>query len=195
MQQGGASSSTDMSVDPVGPVLVTSPAGEDKMSVDEVSRLIEVWVNEFSNAGEGGEYEENMQIMQEAWDDVHGGELHIGEVEVARGEEVGYMVNRGIWSEVPIGESCEKTGKALVSVRWVDVNKGGEGAMEVVFLDVLCPTMKIFWFAAGLDETRLPPMTALASHDRGQSGDMFHHFHRTTGSFITISPFSSREFL
>ena len=42
MQQGGASSSTDMSVDPVGPVLVTSPAGEDKMAVDEVSRLIEV---------------------------------------------------------------------------------------------------------------------------------------------------------
>ena len=53
------------------------------------------------------------------------------EVKAARGEEVGYMVNRGIWSEVPIGECWEKTGKTLVSVRWVDVNKGGEGAMEV----------------------------------------------------------------
>ena len=78
MQQGGASSSTDMSVDPVGPVLVTSPAGEDKMSVDEVSRLIEVWVNEVGDAGEGEEDEENMQIMQEAWDDVNGGELPMG---------------------------------------------------------------------------------------------------------------------
>ena len=70
MQQGGASSSTDMSVDPVGPVFDnlnlslrpeadplsgigtgTRPAGEDQMSVDEVSRLIEFWVNEVGCAG------------------------------------------------------------------------------------------------------------------------------------------------
>ena len=43
------------------------------MSLDEVSRLIEAWVNEVSNAGEGEEEEEHIQIMQEAWDDVHGG--------------------------------------------------------------------------------------------------------------------------
>ena len=41
--------------------------------------------------------------MQEAWDDVNGGELPMGEVKKARGEEIGYMVNREIWSEVPIG--------------------------------------------------------------------------------------------
>ena len=41
------------------------------------------------------------------------------------------MVNRGIWSEVPIGMSWEKIGKGPVSVRWVDTHKGGEGAMEV----------------------------------------------------------------
>ena len=92
-----------MSVDPVGPVLVTSPAGEDKMSVDEVSRLVEVWVNELGEAGEGKEEKKNMQIMQEAWDDVNGGELPMREVKAARGEKVGYMINRGIWSEVPIG--------------------------------------------------------------------------------------------
>ena len=62
---GGASSSTDMSVDPVGPVFnnlnlslrteadplsgigtVTRPAEEDEMSVDEIFRLVGVWVNE-----------------------------------------------------------------------------------------------------------------------------------------------------
>ena len=37
VQQGGASSSTDMSVDPVGPVLVTSPGGKDKIAIDEVT--------------------------------------------------------------------------------------------------------------------------------------------------------------
>ena len=84
--QRGASNSTDMSVDPVGPVLVTSPAGEDNMSVDEFSRLVEVWVNEVWHAGEGGEDEENMQIMEEAWDDVHGGELPIWEVKLQGGK-------------------------------------------------------------------------------------------------------------
>ena len=57
MQQGGASSSSDTSVHPVGPMLVTSPAGEDKMSVDEVSRLM---VNEGGDAGAGEEDEKNM---------------------------------------------------------------------------------------------------------------------------------------
>ena len=65
------------------------------MLVDEASRLIEVWVNEVWDAGEGEEDEENMQIMQEAWDDVHGGELPIGKVKAAREEEVGYMVGGG----------------------------------------------------------------------------------------------------
>ena len=108
---------------------VESP--EVEMSIDEVSRLIEVWVNEVSNAGEGEEYEENMQIMQEAWDDVHGGELPIEDVKAARKDETNYMTNRKIWSEVPIGESLEKTGKGRVSVSWVDVNNGGAGAMVV----------------------------------------------------------------
>ncbi len=36
---------------------VTRPAGEDEMSMYEVSRLIEVWANEVGNAGEGEEDE------------------------------------------------------------------------------------------------------------------------------------------
>ena len=32
-----------------------------------------------------------------------GGELLMREVRKARGEEIEYMVNRGIWSQVPIG--------------------------------------------------------------------------------------------
>ena len=64
---------------------MTSPAGEDKMSVDEVSRLVEVWVNEVGDAGEGGEDEKNMEIMQEVWDDVNGGGNHLwGRVKAAR---------------------------------------------------------------------------------------------------------------
>ena len=68
-------------------------------------------------AREGEEDEESMQIMQEAWDDVNGGELPMGEVKAARGEEIGYMVNRGIWSQVPIWMSWELTGKGPVSCK------------------------------------------------------------------------------
>ena len=90
----------------------------EEMSVDEVSRLVEAWANEVKDAGEVEEDEEGMGMMQEAWDDVPGGELPIKEVKAARREEINYMVERKIWSAVPVSESWEKT-------------KGGEGAMEV----------------------------------------------------------------
>ena len=41
------------------------------------------------------------------------------------------MESRNIWSYAPISESWEKWRKAPVSVRWVDVDKGGEERMEV----------------------------------------------------------------
>ena len=46
--------------------------------MDEVSRLVEVWVNEVWDAGGWEEDEKHMQIVQEVWDDVHGAELLIG---------------------------------------------------------------------------------------------------------------------
>ena len=104
---------------------------DEEMNISQVTRLVGIWVNEVEGAGEGEEDEENMRIMQEAWDDVNGGELPMGEVKKARGEEIGYMENREIWSEVPIGMCWELTGKGPTSVRWVDVNKAGEGGMEV----------------------------------------------------------------
>ena len=43
------------------------------MSIDEVSRLVEVYAHEVKEAGEVEEDEEGASIMQEAWNDVHGG--------------------------------------------------------------------------------------------------------------------------
>ncbi len=67
-QEGGASSSTGLDVQ-----MEVEVPGEE-MCVDEVSRLVEVWVHEVQEAGEVEEDEEGMQILQEVWDDVHGGE-------------------------------------------------------------------------------------------------------------------------
>ena len=84
------------------------------------------WVHEVNSAAIEEEEEE-----VGAWDDVHGGDLPIGKVREARKEEVGFMQTRNIWSEVPTKECWDKTGRRPVSVRWVDVNKGGEERMEV----------------------------------------------------------------
>ncbi len=48
---------------------------DEEMNISQVTRLVGIWVNEVEGAGEGEEDEENMRIMQEAWDDVKGGEL------------------------------------------------------------------------------------------------------------------------
>jgi hypothetical protein len=49
----------------------------------------------------------------------------------ARKEEIKFMEDRGIWEVKPIKECWDRTGKAPVSVRWVDTNKGGEWEVVV----------------------------------------------------------------
>ena len=43
----------------------------------------------------------------------------------ARAEEDNFMMERKIWEERSVDECWRVTGKAPVSVRWVDTNKGG----------------------------------------------------------------------
>jgi hypothetical protein len=52
-----------------------------------------------------------------AWDDVNGKFLEWN-------EELEYMKQKGIWVEVDRKECAEKTGKAPVTVKWVDTDKG-----------------------------------------------------------------------
>ena len=67
----------------------------------------------------------------EAWDDVHGGFIEVADLRTARREEIGFMQRRGIWTEVPEAECRQRTGKAPVSVRRVDVNKGSAENPEI----------------------------------------------------------------
>ena len=52
------------------------------------------------------------------------GAIELEDLRKARMEEIGFMQSRRIWTEVPVAECHRKTGRAPVSVRWVDVNKG-----------------------------------------------------------------------
>ena len=68
--------------------------------------------------------EEEQEEWRKAWDDVKGAELLF--VKATRKEEVGYMQGRNLWGLRSIKECWERTGKAPVSVRWVDTNKGNQ---------------------------------------------------------------------
>ena len=90
---------------------------------------IETWIQEIRMV-----VEQEMELEEEeertAWDDVKGGKLNVKDVEAARREEVGYMQKRGIWSETPIEECWQKTGRAPISIRWVDTDKGIDGQVD-----------------------------------------------------------------
>ena len=53
-----------------------------------------------------------------------GASLDLREVKRARKEEIDYIHKMSLYSKVPIQEAYEYTGKAPISVRWIDINKG-----------------------------------------------------------------------
>ena len=87
---------------------------------------IEAHVNEI--LGEESVEEE----VEEAWGDVKGGGSPLEKVKSAREEEVKFMTEKlDLWELRPISECLKVTGKAPVSVRWVDTNKGKDGQWDV----------------------------------------------------------------
>jgi len=99
----------------------------DKDGDVNINQIIMDWVHEVNSAAIEEEEEEEVG----AWDDVHGGTLPQGKVEEARKEEIGFMQGRNICSLKPIEDCWRDTGKAPVSVRWVDTNKGGNGEILI----------------------------------------------------------------
>ena len=73
---------------------------EDKMLKKAVKRKLR------EDNEEGKEHDEL------AWDDVHGKPLDAKKVREARMEEVDYMKEKGVWSEVDVEEAWKVTGKA-----------------------------------------------------------------------------------
>ena len=69
-------------------------------------------------------------ILQENvyWDDVRGGWLDRRKVHEARMEEVTFMRKENLWDAVPRSQAA---GHRVVSVRWVDTNKGTEDKPEI----------------------------------------------------------------
>ena len=69
----------------------------------------------------GAEYQEQ---FKQYWDDITGRELDPNKVKIARQEEMAEFRKHGVYVKVPISECWDKTNKAPIGVRWVDINKG-----------------------------------------------------------------------
>ena len=54
-----------------------------------------------------------------------------GRVQRARTEEVSFMKKLGVWEPSSLEECLQMTGRPPVSTRWVDVDKGREGRVEI----------------------------------------------------------------
>ena len=58
------------------------------------------------------------------WDDVSGALLEREGVEKARAEEMMEFRKHNVYTKVPLTECWDKTGKAPIKTRWLDINKG-----------------------------------------------------------------------
>ena len=68
------------------------------------------------------------QFEEECWDDVNGRRLKPEKVRGARKAELKYFDKMGVGELAPIKECWNRTGKPPVTVRWIDHDKGTNGA-------------------------------------------------------------------
>ncbi len=105
-----------------------------EMGVSAISRRR--WADEIDDPEDLEDYIRNYWRDDYAVDDVNGGLLDIMKVREARAEEIEFMKSRSIWREVPIQECWDKTGRAPVTVKWVDTEKlGGQIRSRLVARD------------------------------------------------------------
>ena len=76
--------------------------------------------------GQAWHYDE----LEDCWDDVTGVALNPQEVKKARDTELSYFEGKGVGDLAPIEQCWQRTGKAPVTVRWIDHNKGDATHMD-----------------------------------------------------------------
>ena len=68
--------------------------------------------------------ESNEDFFDQAWDDHTGASLDTKKVKEAKQHEMEYYDKMHVFDKVPIAQCWERTGKAPLKARWVDVDKG-----------------------------------------------------------------------
>ena len=65
----------------------------------------------------------NDELFDQAGDDYTGASLDAKKVKEARQFEMEYYDKMHVFDKVPIAHSCERTGKAHLKARWVDITR------------------------------------------------------------------------
>ena len=68
--------------------------------------------------------ESHDELLDQAWDDHTGASLDARKVKEARQLEMEYYDKMHVFGKVPIAQCWERTGKAPLKARWVDIDKG-----------------------------------------------------------------------
>ena len=63
---------------------------------------------------------------KECWDDVNGGYLNPEMVAAARQDELKWVDKQQLLEQVPTKMCYEETGRAPITLKWIDTNKGDE---------------------------------------------------------------------
>ena len=108
-----------MEADRKGQFLLAQVDNKEGQKSDDLAKEAEQFKQRYRTAEE-----EDDPNLETAWDDVSGAELDPKEVKRARAEEVEYVRKMKLYTKVPIDECYKKTGKAPITVRWIDINKG-----------------------------------------------------------------------
>lgn len=104
------------------------------------------------------------------YDDISGSKLDARLVEAARGEEIGEMKKRGIYTKVPVEECWRRSGKKPVGVKFVDVNKGDD-EKPVYRSRLVAREFKegaATWFAATPPLEAIKVLLSMAAVERGR---------------------------
>ena len=96
------------------------------MSIEEIDRTVEMLTGAKCAASHLHEEEEI------AIDDQSGAVLEPRLMREARQAEIAYFKSMNVYTKVPIAECWRETGRAPISTRWVDINKG----------DAICPNYR-----------------------------------------------------
>ena len=100
--------------------------GLEAWTIDEVSLAAErLCLDKRYGDNPSKDLHEEEEDWTTASDDQSGEPLKPKLVRTARQEEISYFKSMDVYKKVPLKECRDKTGKAPIGVRWVDINKGG----------------------------------------------------------------------
>ena len=77
---------------------------------------------------EAAEEPDSDSLEEECWDDINGRRLNAEKVRDARKVELQYFKDKDVGELVPIAQCWRRTNRAPVTVRWIDHDKGTNGA-------------------------------------------------------------------